>query len=333
MKKEQDLQKQLNVARDEEIKANVELLKQKGFEVEYDPEGDILNIKNLELLSKLKGETAKETEKLIEATKDLNKENQDAADKWNELTKAIKESTEAQEENRRSRYEDNLEDTLFKTTYFEDMYGQEEKIKSIYVDAFNQVATEWKRLLAEGYDDTDSYVQKVIKEYYDLKQKIIDTDQAVYERNADQIDALIKVLEQSDKAGDALIEQYGKKVDNVKTRIEQINNLLKDNTANIEEYATALLALYDDLISASKDLYEARKKELEQQKSDYDDTIDAVTNVIDEEINRLKEEKEALKEINEEKEREMELAKAKAALERAQNQKTIQVYREGIGFV
>ena len=159
----------------------------------------------------------------------LNKENQEASDKWQELTKSIKESTEAQEENRRSRYEDNLEDTLFKTTYFEDMYGQEEKIKSIYVDAFNQVAIEWKRLLNEGYDDTDEYVQSVIEKYYDLKQKIIDADQEIYERNADQIDALIKALEQSDKAGDALIEQYGKKVDNVKNRIEQINNLLKDD--------------------------------------------------------------------------------------------------------
>lgn len=81
MEQEQALQLQLNNARDKEIAQNVKLLRQKGFNIDYDPEKDTLVINNLEKLEKLKGDNAKKTEELIKKTKELNKDNQDAADK------------------------------------------------------------------------------------------------------------------------------------------------------------------------------------------------------------------------------------------------------------
>lgn len=329
MEQEQALQLQLNSARDKEIAQNVKLLRQKGFNIDYDPEKDTLVINNLEKLEKLKGDNAKKTEELIKKTKELNKDNQDAADKWKDLAKSIKEATEKQEENRRSKYKDTLEDTLFKTTYFEDLYGKENDIKDIYINALNLVMEELQRLNEQGLNDTDDYYQEVVEKYYDLKSKIQTIEQDILDSTLKNYDRIIDALEDSTGKQGRILEMQGKKITAINN---EINRVIQANGDDLLSYGEYLLDLYDQLIKASKAEYEARKEMLEGQKDKYDDTIDAVTNAIDKEIDRLKEQQEAQEKANDEKEKELELMKLKADLEKAQRQRTIQVYHEGIGF-
>lgn len=87
--KEQSALHNLNNARDKEIGNNVELLKQKGFLVSYNPDSNELEISNLEHLNELKGkdqeatnDLIKEYEDLINTTQSLNEENRDSSNSW-----------------------------------------------------------------------------------------------------------------------------------------------------------------------------------------------------------------------------------------------------------
>lgn len=141
--------------------------------------------------------------------------------------------------------------------------------------------------------------------------------------------------------------------------IEYINRLIditKQCHMDEETYWEYQEKIYQAQIEYERALIEARQKRYQQQQEDNDSVISAVTGVLDEEIKKLQEEKDALSDesiegsygaqikaiqdridalqkVNEEHEKEIELEKAKAALEAAQNQKTLRVYREGEGFV
>lgn len=141
--------------------------------------------------------------------------------------------------------------------------------------------------------------------------------------------------------------------------IEYINRLIaitKQCHMDEETYWEYQEKIYQAQIEYERALIEARQKRYQQQQEDNDSVISAVTSVLDEEIKKLQEEKDALSDeniegsygaqikaiqdridalqkVNEEHEKEIELEKAKAALEAAQNQKTLRVYREGEGFV
>jgi hypothetical protein len=218
---------------------------------------------------------------------------------------------------------------LFKTTYFEDLYGKENDIKDIYINALNLVMEELQRLNEQGLNDTDDYYQEVVEKYYDLKTKIQSIEQDILDNTLKNYDRIIDALEDSTEKQGRILEMQGKKITAINN---EINRVIQANGDDLSSYGEYLLDLYDQLIEASKAEYEARKKMLEDQKDKYDDTIDAVTNAIDEEINRLKEQQEAQEKANDEKERELELMKLKADLEKAQRQRIIQVYHEGIGF-
>ena len=188
---------------------------------------------------------------------------------------------------------------------------------------------ELQRLNEQGLNDTDDYYQEVVEKYYDLKSKIQSIEQDILDNTLKNYDRIIDALEDSTEKQGRILEMQGKKITAINN---EINRVIQANGDDLSSYGEYLLDLYDQLIEASKAEYEARKKMLEDQKDKYDDTIDAVTNAIDEEINRLKEQQEAQEKANDEKERELELMKLKADLEKAQRQRTIQVYHEGIGF-
>lgn len=76
-------------ARRDVIKTNVEELRSRGFQVEYDPENHKLEIKNEEHINELKGkdteatnELRKEMEELISTTEDLNDANKETSQSW-----------------------------------------------------------------------------------------------------------------------------------------------------------------------------------------------------------------------------------------------------------
>lgn len=90
----------------------------------------------------------------------------------------------------------------------------------------------------------------------------------------------------------------------------------------------------EELQKAMDDLFEsfAFSYTSEEHKKIMEIIIEYQTRLIDEQIDNLQKQKDALADINNEREKELELIKAKEALENARKEKK-QIYRQGIGFV
>ena len=331
LEKEKELQLDLNSARDEEIKQKVEELKGKGFDIEYDEKQDKLLIKNKEHINDLvKGSTEdtnkyrKSIEDEIKKIEELNNSNQDAIDKYKELERQIKSNQKTIKENDYKAFKADEEDKLFREIFYEGLESGYPHLRKIYLEVLNDYQQRLDMMIAEGLTMDDDEVQEVIKELYELQDKIEDVSDKIYESQKDRIDDLLDFFS---TASPKAISLVGKKIDLTNQQIAE--NLEKGT----EESINKAIELYQELWKYQKQALELQKELLEQQKDDYDDVISAVTGAIDKEIDKLKEEQEALKEQNEEREKEIELMKLKAALELAQSQKTILVYHKNQGFV
>lgn len=331
LEQEKELQLDLNNARDKEIAQNVQQLKSIGFDIEYDPEQDKLLINNKEHINdltatgdKTTSEYRKEIEGLIKDTESLNDSNQDAADKFKELNRQIEKNNKSIKENAYNDFKNQQEDILFNTIFYENLESGTSKVREIYLIVFNNWQAKLDEMIAKGMTLADDEVQEAIKKLYDLQDKIDDASDKIYENQKDRIDDLLDFFS---TASPKAISLVGKKIDLTNQQIAE--NLEKGT----EESINKAIELYQELWKYQKQALELQKELLEQQKDDYDDVISAVTSAIDKEIDKLKEEQEALKEQNEEREKEIELMKLKAALELAQSQKTILVYHKNKGFV
>lgn len=331
LEQEKELQVDLNNARDKEIAQNVQQLKSIGFDIEYDPEQDKLLINNKEHINdltstgeKTTSEYRKEIEQTIKDTESLNDSNQDAADKFKELNRQIEKNNKAIKENAYNDFKNQQDDILFNTIFYENLESGTSKVREIYLEVFNNWQAKLDEMIAKGMTLADDEVQEAIKKLYDLQDKIEDASDKIYEDQKDRIDDLLDFFS---TASPKAISLVGKKIDLTNQQIAE--NLEKGT----EESINKAIELYQELWKYQKQALELQKELLEQQKDDYDDVISAVTGAIDKEIDKLKEEQEALKEQNEEREKEIELMKLKAALELAQSQKTILVYHKNKGFV
>lgn len=331
LEQEKELQLDLNNARDKEIAQNVQQLKSIGFDIEYDPEQDKLLINNKEHINdltatgdKTTSEYRKEIEGLIKDTESLNDSNQDAVDKFKELNRQIEKNNKAIKENAYNDFKNQQDDILFNTIFYENLESGTSKVREIYLEVFNNWQAKLDEMIAKGMTLADDEVQEAIKKLYDLQDKIDDASDQIYENQKDRIDDLLDFFS---TASPKAISLVGKKIDLTNQQIAE--NLEKGT----EESINKAIELYQELWKYQKQALELQKELLEQQKDDYDDVISAVTGAIDKEIDKLKEEQEALKEQNEEREKEIELMKLKAALELAQSQKTILVYHKNQGFV
>lgn len=335
LEEQQKLQHEMNEERDKEIAQNVELLRQKGFLIDYDPYTNELEIKNREHLNELKAkdtkatnELIKETEKLIKNTESLNKANQESSKTWRENVQTINDSKKEMEQNRRDMVEKNINDNMFNTVFFEDLQSGTQQIKRIYEQALEEWQRELEIAYSQGLDNTDSYVQSVIKNVIELRNKIREIDKQIFDETISNLNAVKDLLAKATK--DTWPQQLKLVEKEIELTEQRIAEKIHDGSENALQ---ELLELYGQQAALLKEQYDLQKQIYEDQKDDYDAVIDAVSDAIDEEIDRIKEEKEALKEANDEREREIELMKLKAALEAAQNQKTIQIYRKNQGFV
>lgn len=334
IEQQKNLQHELNNARDTEIQQNVELLRSKGFDVLYDPETNKLQIKNEEHLNELKAENQeatneliKEYEKLINTTKDLNSENIDSSETWRDLAQKQKEAYEQIEENRRTLFQDTTDDKLFNTIFFENLTNGQIKVKEIYQDILKDYTKELERVYELGLDKTDDYVQDLIEKIYEMKENINDIDKELFDIRLGNYDRILSIIEDSSHGTQKQISIISQKI------IDLDNRIAEKELENIELVGNELLELYEERSKALKDLYNAQKELLEDQQDSYDTVIGSVTNAIDEEIERLEQEIAEREKANEEREKELELMKLKAALEAAQNQKTLQIYKKDQGFV
>lgn len=335
LEEQQKLQHEMNEERDKEIAQNVELLRQKGFLVDYDPYTNELEIKNREHLNELKAkdtkatnELIKETEKLIKNTEALNKANQESSKTWRENIQTIKDSKKEMEQNRRDMVEKNINDNMFNTIFFENLQSGTQQIKKIYEQALEEWQRELEIAYSQGLDNTDSYVQSVIKNVIDLRNKIREIDKQIFDETISNLNAVKDLLAKATQ--DTWPQQLKLVEKEIELTEQRIAEKIRDGS---ERALQELLELYNQQAALLKEQYDLQKQIYEDQRDDYDAVIDAVSDAIDDEIDRIKEEKEALKEANDERKREIELMQLKAALEAAQNQKTIQIYRKNQGFV
>lgn len=207
-KEEQDALTALNNARDKEIQENVNKLRKQGFQIEYDPKSDNLQIKNREYLNKISQDDIQTTEKLIKATEELNDANKESAEKWRELTYSIVDTNKALTELKIDRYEKYItaQEHLIKLlSNRKDTVGLD---IPIYNDIMKTKLNEWKDLVKDGYEKNKEQIQKLEKEWMDYYDKRLEREKEILEAQlSDNDKALDGVLNMLDEQSNAIQKQ------------------------------------------------------------------------------------------------------------------------------
>ncbi len=105
-------------------------------------------------------------------------------------------------------------------------------------------------------------------------------------------------------------------------KLEKVNEELNDTLDTLNE----LKDKYDSVISAVTSTIDDEIESIEKEQSEEEDYYDTL-------IENLQDELDALQDTNDERERAIKLQQAQYELEKAQNQKTNRVYKEGQGWV
>lgn len=264
-----------------------------------------------------------------ESLKDAVSRAQDFKDKWNSVNDAIREGNSELQELKRSMYElaqtkldkelgllqnsasdiqndmDLAESMGLEATeeQYEDLIENSQKQIQKYKEKLQGYYAELMEMQATGEIDTDRYyeLQDAIQ---DCEDSISDCKQSQKEWNKAILELPIKYLE---KANDELNEQ----LDNLQQQQEDYDSAINGVTSHLQEQ----IEIQEDLKEAAQEAADAQIKPLQEQ------------------IDALQEQKDALTEANEERRIQLALEKAQYNLERAKNQKTTRIYREGQGFV
>lgn len=170
--KERDALHNLADARRAVIKTNVEELRSRGFQVDYDPENHKLEIKNEEHINELKGkdteatnELRKEMEELISTTEDLNDANKDTSQSWWENYYEQKDLLKERLDTEIEMYKEQLEN--------------ERRIRNVSVqdikDSYNDMINALKKAYDEGVISSEEFWDKLV-EIGEEKMKAIRQD-------------------------------------------------------------------------------------------------------------------------------------------------------------
>ena len=170
--KERDALHNLADARRAVIKTNVEELRSRGFQVDYDPENHKLEIKNEEHINELKGkdteatnELRKEMEELISTTEDLNDANKDTSQSWWENYYEQKDLLKERLDTEIEMYKEQLEN--------------ERRIRNVSVqdikDSYNDMINALKKAYNEGVISSEEFWDKLV-EIGEEKMKAIRQD-------------------------------------------------------------------------------------------------------------------------------------------------------------
>ncbi len=280
----------LNKARDIEIAQNAEKLRKAGFQVEYDPASDSLQIKNREHLNSLSQKTIKEYEDLIKKTDDLNDANRENAKQWMELGYTISGAAKEIDKLKSDQYDAYIEDAEHSIELLSNRNDSLGKSITIIQDMMEQAAQRRNDLIAKGYEANKKAIQKLESDWI-----------SYYDR---RIEAEKKVLEAQKESKDATINA--------------VTSLLDDQIKGIDDQIKALQKLNDerkealDLQKAQADLDAAREQKTKRvlrkglgfvQEADQDAIAEAQENLSDIQYNNrisaLEKEKEVIEEYKE----------------------------------
>ena len=277
---------------------------------------DILSLENQEKM------TAKEKNDYIKQEASLKKNilkyNLQLAESEEEKKKLQKEYNEYLKENRTLIYENNKEERDNKINYYDS------RIQDIQ-NAIDLSETKGGQGTEKQYTQMNEYIEK----------------QKEFERQ--NYEAALK-MRNKETYGTEEWEKYNQEIQTAQDNIYELT------TAQIENNR-AILKLPIQAIEEQNEVLQERLDILNETKGKIEDSISAASNIVqnqidvlneqkdateeywDSQIEAINEQKDALTKANEEIENQIALEKAQYELEKAKNQNTSKIYREGQGFV
>ncbi len=207
-------------------------------------------------------------------------------------------------------------------------------------EALKEKKSELDRVYSAAVKTLDAEIERLQKineelgkELEQLKEKYAKTQNAVLRVLDDEIDRLKKQndlrKEQLDLVKDQLEETSEKYKGAQSAVVDLLDRELQQLKERLDLIGKAAEAAENDAGKAHAavlDVLERQKDQLEEQKDLLDELYQPRIDAIQAEIDRLSD-------ANDERKKAIQLEKAKQELEKARNQKTIRVYREGEGFV
>ena len=287
---QKDAIEELNNVRDDEIFDKVNLLRDKGFKIDYDSATEQLIIHNREHINDLNQDIIEEYEDYIERIDDLNDANKESADQWDELTYAIMEAADEIAELRFEQYEKYIEDQEHLIDLMANRKDAEGKDLYLYDNQMNATLKTWKDLVEDGYEKNKEKIQELEKAWMDYYDARIEREKELLENqlddNDDALDAIIKVIDDELKGLDDQIESLQKINEERKESLELQKAQAELDKARNQKTRMVLRKGVGWVYEADEDAI--RKAEEALADKEYESKVD-----------RLEDEKEALEDLKE----------------------------------
>ena len=258
-KEEADAERALMTLKQRSIAANVEALRQLGFQVDYNSDTNRLFIRNLEHINELTATSAGKYETLQEATNALRKETEELIDITEELNKDNIESV------------DNIEDLTYEILdaknniidYIEEIYKKQ-------IDAYKDIIEQRKEAIKSAKDEYDyeSDVADKVKEIAELQARIdqlsLDNSrEAQAERNALLEELNEKNKELADTQGEHAYDKQLDALDKMADAYEEEKNneveILRSTVNSTEEVWNAF---YQSILGKNVSIGDSINKEI-----------------------------------------------------------------------
>lgn len=232
-----------------------------------------------------------------------------------ERKRAAKEAYEAEKKAAEEAYQAEGEALKEKKSELDRIYSAAVKTLDAEIERLQKVNEELgKELehLKEKYAKTQSAVLRVLDDEIDRLKKQNDLRKEQLDLVKDQLE---ETAEKYKGAQSAVVDLLDRELQQLKERLDLIGKAAEAAENDAGKAHAAVL-----------DVLERQKDQLEEQKDLLDELYQPRIDAIQAEIDRLSD-------ANDERKKAIQLEKAKQELEKARNQKTIRVYREGEGFV
>lgn len=221
---------------------------------------------------------------------------------------------------------DKLNDALKNT----DNFNEQEKYLKQLVNATNNQIDKTKDLKNAQVDQIDNYIKKLKKQGFSISYSSKNNE--LYIKNMKHL---------ADFTGDTAkeIEDMIDKIQDLNDDNRDLDGSIRDLTADVKDYYEQLSDIPEKKLEKFNDLMEEfQQSKLDQVQYQIDDIEHDMENdprlkALEEQIDALEKQNDELDKQEEMEERILAVEEAKLKLQNAQQQKTLQVYREGQGFV
>lgn len=235
-------------------------------------------------------------------------------------------------------YEDDRRDIEDKIEILSKEYGTEIEQIELYKKLQESVHTEANELRKRGVKESSESIKDLQEQYRGFTEEIISLIQQMRDEQLEAFELVSEIgelsghwspedeLKLSKKALEYIEEHYQQNKEYYEKDKEAYKDLIEAKMDWLERYKDALEDDFSNFVTAQEDSIQKQIDELEKQK-------DRDNELYDEKIEKIREQIDALDEEAEKENKLLDLEEKREALAKAKNQKTAQIYREGIGFV